>query len=265
MGESMEDKEYLKFIENIKRYIGIDLGLYKETQMNRRMRTLYEKRGFTSYDEYFLMLRKETTLLEEFLDRMTINVTEFFRNSTRWDVLRDKLIPELKTSKRKIRCWSAACSTGEEPYTLAMLLLENFPSHQIDIIATDIDDMVLEKAKEGIYTEALLKGCPEPFITRYFKKDEHGLYHIKEEVRRCITFKKHNMLHDRFEEDFDLIICRNVMIYFTEEAKEKLYYGFNQSLKEDGVLFVGSTEQIFHPETYNFEVYDAFFYKKVSK
>lgn len=262
----MEDKEYEAFTRLVRGLIGIDLGLYKEAQMNRRVRTLYEKRGFKSYQEYFVGIRHEKELMKEFLDRMTINVTEFFRNEARWEVLREKWIPNWqKHNTGKVRCWSAACSTGEEPYSLAMLLLESFPSFQIEIIATDIDDLVLERAKEGIYTETLLKGCPPKYIEKYFKKDAHDLFHIKDEVKRCVTFVKHNMLHDSFEEQLDLIICRNVMIYFTEDAKEQLYHKFNRALKENGVLFVGSTEQLFHPENYHFDVYDAFFYMKKTK
>lgn len=261
----MEDREYEKFSENMQRFVGIDLGLYKEAQMNRRMRTLFEKRGFKSYDDYYYALKKDPVLLEEFLERMTINVTEFFRNETRWQVLREKIVPDYKKTKTKVKCWSAACSTGEEPYSLAMLLLDQCPGVEIDILATDIDDLVLKRAKEGIYTEAMIKGCPPHYVHKFFRKGPNDTYIIKDEVKKCVRFKKHNLLHEPFEQQFDLIICRNVMIYFTEEAKEQLYRKFNQGLGEKGIFFVGSTEQIFHPEEYNFEVYDAFFYSKIEQ
>lgn len=265
-GTDMEDKDYLKFIDNIKSYIGVDLGLYKEAQMNRRMRTLYEKKGFNDYREYFDGLKSDKELLDEFLERMTINVTEFFRNGVRWEVLKKKVLPRLKEKsvKGKIKCWSAACSTGEEPFSLAMMLLEEFPSQKIEILATDIDDVVLKKAKEGIFTEAMLKGCPPNYIRKYFTKDEDDIYYIKDEVKKCITFRKHDLLNAPFGEGYDLIICRNVMIYFTEDAKEKLYHKFSGALSSEGVLFVGSTEQIFHPEVYGIKVYDAFFYEKMN-
>lgn len=258
----MEDKEYIKFIGNIKKYLDIDLGLYKETQMNRRIRTLYEKRGFTNYEDYFLGIKKEAVVLEEFLDRMTINVTEFFRNANRWDVVVEKVIPEFQKKGRKIKCWSAACSTGEEPYTLAMLMMEKFPSNSFEILATDIDTQILEKAKKGVYTEVMLKGCPDRLIRKYFKKEEDGMYHISEEVKKNVKFKKQDLLVDTFEKHQDLIICRNVMIYFTEEAKNQLYKKFNQALNDGGIFFVGSTEQIFHPEEFHFGIFDAFFYYK---
>lgn len=258
----MEDKEYVKFTGNIKRLLDIDLGLYKETQMNRRIRTLYEKRGYLSYDEYFVGIKKDQVLREEFLDRMTINVTEFFRNANRWEVVRSKVIPELKKRNKKIKCWSAACSTGEEPYTLAMLMMEQFPNGNFEVLATDIDQQILERAKSGVYTEAMMKGCPERFIRKYFVKEADGMYRVTDELKKQVRFKQHDLLVDDFESNIDFIVCRNVMIYFTEEAKDQLYRKFNQALTEKGIFFVGSTEQIFHPDEFQFSIYDAFFYTK---
>lgn len=258
----MEDREYLNFIQRVRQFLGIDLGLYKEAQMNRRIRTLYEKRGYASYDDYFKAIKKDPECLNEFLERMTINVTEFFRNPVRWNVIKNKWLDEVKETKDVIKCWSAACSSGEEAYTLAMILMERFHTKDIELLATDIDEAVLKKAEEGIYTELSLKNIPLSYKRRYFQKIDDGLYQVTEELKKCVRFKQHNLLNDVFEKDFDLIVCRNVMIYFTEEAKEVLYEKFNQSLSIGGVLFVGSTEQIFHPQSYNFSVYDPFIYIK---
>lgn len=258
----MEDKDFVQFIANVKRKTGIDLALYKEAQMKRRLTSLRVKRGFNSFDAFFEGMMKNQELFDEFLDRMTINVSEFFRNPSRWQVLESKIIPRLLKEKGKVKCWSAACSTGEEPYSLAMLLSRFMPLHEVDILATDLDEGAIAKAKRGIYTDRSLQDAPKDLVAKYFRKDGI-MYEISDDIKRLIKFKRHNMLADSFDRNFDLIICRNVMIYFTEEAKNELYHKFAASLRPGGVLFVGSTEQIFQPQQYGFEPEDTFFYRKV--
>ncbi|MFA1711307.1 protein-glutamate O-methyltransferase CheR [Peribacillus frigoritolerans] len=254
-------QEYVEFIRNIKTLTGIDLALYKEGQMKRRLTSLYEKRGYHSFREYFKDIQTHPEVLNEFLDRMTINVSEFYRNAKRWEVLERKILPGLLASKKKLKIWSAACSTGEEPYTLAMILSNLVPLSQIEILATDLDENVLARAKLGMYPERSLNEVPEEIKRKYFEK-KADFYQVDEEIKRRVTFKKQNLLADRFEQGFDLIVCRNVLIYFTEEAKNLLYEKFSASLRSGGVFFVGSTEQIFTPGKYQFETIDTFFYKK---
>ncbi|MEK4028966.1 protein-glutamate O-methyltransferase CheR [Pseudobacillus sp. FSL P4-0506] len=254
--------DYESFIMNIKRKTGIDLGKYKEAQMKRRLTSLYEKKGCRSFKEFFDLINADTNLLNEFLDRMTINVSEFYRNAKRWEVLERKIFPRLLSENKKIKIWSAACSTGEEPYTTAMVLSNYLPLSQISILATDLDVNVLQKAKRAVYPERSLAEVPIEKKQKFFTK-EGDFYKVSEEIKRTVTFKKQDLLADRFDSNFDLIICRNVMIYFTEEAKDHLYQKFSASLREGGVLFVGSTEQIFNPGEYQFEAEDTFFYRKV--
>lgn len=254
------DQDYLRFIENVKRKTGIDLALYKEAQMKRRLTSMRDKKGYSTFKDFADALWTNEVLYNEFLDRMTINVSEFFRNSSRWQVLKDKIIPGL-SDKKKIKAWSAACSTGEEPYTLSMLVKHYFPSLQADILATDIDENALKKAKAGIYHERSLKEVPAEIKQKYFTSN-NGLFYIKDEIKNSVRFQKHNLLLNNFEQGYDLIICRNVIIYFTEEAKHLLYQKFSDALKPGGVLFVGSTEQIFNPGQYNLETADNFFYRK---
>lgn len=201
-------------------------------------------------------------MLDEFLDRMTINVSEFYRNAQRWDVLEKKIFPKLLANNKRLKIWSAACSTGEEPYTIAMVLSTHIPLRDISVFASDLDLGVLEKAKVGLYPERSLKEVPAPIITKYFN-NEGAFYQVKDEVKRTVTFKQHNLLDDRYDTGYDLIVCRNVMIYFTEEAKDQIYMNFANSLKPGGILFVGSTEQIFNPGKYGFESEDTFFYRKI--
>jgi len=253
--------DYDLFVEKIRNKTGIDLSLYKEAQMKRRLTSLREKRGFSNFAQFFDGMVKDGKLLDEFLDRMTINVSEFYRNPRRWEVLEKKILPRLLKESSRPKIWSAACSTGEEPYTLAMIMSNFMPLSSVSILATDIDKGILERAKNGFYTERSLKDIPKQMLDKYFTKEDLG-YHIKDEIKRTVTFKQQNLLADRFEQNFDLIVCRNVMIYFTEEAKHELYHKFSNSLRTGGVLFVGSTEQIFNPQTYHLEAEETFFYRK---
>lgn len=254
-------EEYHEFTLYVKRKLGIDLGLYKETQMKRRITSLRDKRGFSNFHTYGLELDKDVLLLQEFVDKLTINVSEFYRNPKRWQILQQKIVPLLFQNTKEITIWSAACSTGEESYSLAMVLTEYFPNNKFKIIATDIDEQALAKAKQGIYQEQALKDLPTQLKNKYFT-GQLGLYHVDPKLKNMIQFKKHNLLADRYPSKVDLIVCRNVLIYFTEGAKEIIYSNFSQSLVDRGVLFVGSTEQIFTPQTYNLKLIDTFFYQK---
>ncbi|TYR82588.1 protein-glutamate O-methyltransferase CheR [Priestia megaterium] len=254
--------EYEEFIRRIKLKTGIDLSLYKEAQMKRRLTSLYEKRGFTSFDTYYKEIEQHDELLTELLDRITINVSEFYRNSKRWSVLEQKILPKIVKDKQTLKVWSAACSTGEEPYTLAMVLSAFYPLSQINIVATDLDRQVIEKAKIGLYSERSLQEVPVSIKEKYFKK-EGMFYKVNEEIKNTVTFKEHNLLADPFDQNFDLIVCRNVLIYFTEEAKQHLYQKFSEALTKNGIFFVGSTEQVFNPQRYGLEAEDTFFYRKV--
>ena len=255
--------EYEDFTLKIKKLTGIDLSLYKEGQMKRRLISLYEKRGYRSFRDYYQAIVSSHEILNEFLDRMTINVSEFYRNYKRWEVLESKILPGLLSSSRKLKVWSAACSTGEEPYTIAMILSKFMPLSQINILATDIDENVIARAKLGIYPERSLAEVPNDMKKKYFTQEQNGFYKVADEIKRTVTFKKHNLLAESFDSGFDLIVCRNVLIYFTEEAKVILYNKFSQALKKNGVFFVGSTEQIFNPIKYNLETIDTFFYKRM--
>ncbi|MDG5470646.1 protein-glutamate O-methyltransferase CheR [Jeotgalibacillus sp. ET6] len=254
-------KDYYDFIEAVDRKTGINLSLYKEAQMKRRLTSLYEKKGYTSFTEFYSSLHQNENLLKEFLDRITINVSEFYRNVKRWEVLEQKILPDLLKEKHKIKIWSAACSTGEEPYSLAMMMLNLLPASSFTIIATDLDASAIEKAQIGLYSERSLAEIPKNMKRRHFIH-QGAYYKISDDIKSCVTFKQQNLLKDRFESQFDLIVCRNVMIYFTEDAKDLLYHKFSGALGKNGILFVGSTEQIFNASKYGLVSADTFFYRK---
>jgi chemotaxis protein methyltransferase CheR len=253
--------DYHLFINQVKRKTGIDLALYKEAQMKRRLESLKDKRGFGSFELYYQAMSKDQSLFSEFLERMTINVSEFYRNKKRWEVLEEKILPRLLNENARLKLWSAACSTGEEPYTLAMVMASFMPLSHVSILATDLDKEILKRAQIGLYTDRSLKEVPKDILSSHFMKEPMG-YKVVDEVKRTVDFKQQNLLSDTFASQYDLIICRNVMIYFTEEAKHELYQKFSNALRPGGVLFVGSTEQMFHAEKYGFETEDTFFYKK---
>ena len=259
----MSDYEAFElFKKNVYKKTGINLDQYKEKQMKRRLTTLMNKRGFSSYNEYWKHLLQDSNMYREFLDRITINVSEFFRNPQRWEVLENHILPQLiKNKPEGLKVWSAACSTGEEPYSLAMVLSNYYSLDKVKILATDLDEQVLQKAREGLYSQERIKETSKHYLNKYFKV-EGTLYRVDENIKRCVTFQKHNLLKDNFDKGFDLILCRNVMIYFTEDAKKTLYKKFYDALTYGGVLFVGSTEQIFDAGKLGFKSIATFFYQK---
>ncbi len=259
------DRDFVNFIASMKKLTGIDLALYKEAQMKRRLTSFRIKKGYQNFSDFFNAVKNDRKLMEELLDRMTINVSEFFRNPGRWDVLEKKIIPELMKGKSSLKVWSAACSTGEEPYSLVIALNQFFPLNRVKVTATDIDEGVINKAKEGIYDKRALKNISAERLKTYFEEKDWGRYQVKDEVKKQVHFKRHNLLADSFEKNHDLIVCRNVIIYFTDEAKHLLYQKFSDALNPGGILFVGSTEQIFQPQQYGFETYDTFFYRKMNR
>lgn len=249
-------KDYLKLA-------GIDLNAYKESQMKRRINNFMTKYQADGYQEFLQLLKKDKEVYDGFVAHLTINVSEFYRNPAQWEVLEKKVIPELidKFGKR-LKIWSAACSTGDEPYSLAMVLGELLPANQFEIIATDLDEEVLRKAKSGCYTEKSISGLPDKYKEKYIESDGPGVVKVSDSLKSNIQFKQHNLLKDAYPKDVHMIVCRNVLIYFTEEAKKDIYTKFAESLFQKGILFVGSTEQIIGATDYGFQGIQSFFYEK---
>lgn len=256
--------DYTEFKKQILALTGIDLNAYKETQMKRRIDTIIRKNGCDGYQEYLSKIKTDKNLYEAFVNYLTINVSEFFRNPTQWTVLEQDIIPMLLKGKNSIKIWSAACSTGDEPYSIAMVMSKILPLHQIKIMATDIDKEALKKAQEGLYIDKSIANVPKAFQDKYFTKKDR-MYQINDEIKRCVSFSQHNLLKDPYPNNVDLIVCRNVLIYFTEEAKNNIYKKFSNALSKDGILFVGSTEQIIMSQSYGLSPYKMFFYQKISQ
>jgi len=238
------DDDYAVFQRKVLSITGIDLACYKPEQMRRRLGALMNRHGVTSFVQYANLLSRDPVRLKEFQDFFTINVSEFFRDRPKWDELRLLLQKKLKTRPR-LKVWSSGCSIGAEPYSVAMLLAELSPLSHHTIVATDIDRKILERAMRGDgYAPNELRNVPAAQLAKYFTRGANGLYAVTEELRRRVSFKPHNLLTDSYEQGCDLILCRNVVIYFTDEAKTAIYRRFAQSLHPQGILFVGATEVI---------------------
>jgi len=253
--------DYEGFKEEILKMTKINLTLYKEKQMKRRIDALIKKNNTDTYKEYVQVLKNNKDLFKEFINYLTINVSEFYRNPDQWNVLEKEILPLLLSKNKKITIWSSACSTGDEPYTLVMVLNKFLPLSSIKILATDIDLGALEKAQNGIYTSKSLENLPKEMKEKYFSVIGES-YKINDDVKKCVEFKQFNLLRDPYPQGIDLIVCRNVLIYFTEEAKNGIYKSFNISLNTQGILFVGSTEQLITANRYNFKSLKTFFYIK---
>lgn len=254
--------DYEQFKKAVYQLTTIDLSCYKEKQMKRRIDTLIAKNGIDGYARYVDLLRTNKEKFNEFVNYLTINVSEFYRNPEQWAYMDREVIPQLlRDFGPRLKIWSAACSTGDEPYSLVMALSKHLPLNQITIYATDIDNQVLEKAQAGLYNEKSIASVPADLKRKYFTQVGPS-YRIADEIKERVKFQKHNLLKDAYPTDCHFIICRNVLIYFTEEAKDEIFAKFYQSLAHKGVLFIGGTEQIINYKQIGYERKDSFYYGK---
>jgi chemotaxis protein methyltransferase CheR len=241
----MDNKEYDYIKREIGKLTGVDLDSYKAQQMQRRLGTYLVRSGHKDWHSLFDAIRHDPEQTGKLKDYLTINVSAFFRDPEKFEHLKNSVLPDLLRKHPNLRIWSAGCSRGHEPYSLAILLAQVTGSYRRHyILATDIDQTTLNWAKTGgPYRADDLVNVAPATLGKYFTQKEDG-YHLIDAVRKHITFRYHNLLADPFEERFDLIVCRNVVIYFTPEIKARLYERFYQSLNPGGVLFVGGTEII---------------------
>lgn len=254
--------DYEAFKSAVLRLTGIDLSAYKEKQMRRRIDTLIGKHKISGYEDFVASLKSDKALFEEFVNYLTINVSEFYRNTDQWELMDKEYIPELISNFGKnLRIWSAACSTGDEPYSLVMALSRHLPLNQIKIIATDIDKQVIAQAKTGLYSEKSIANVPKDLKDKYFTKIGNS-YQISNEIKARVEFREHNLIKDPYIDRCHFIICRNVLIYFTDEAKDDVFRKFHKSLVPNGLLFIGSTEQIMNHREMGFERRNSFYYQK---
>lgn len=255
--------EWDTFYASFKKLSGLDLHKYKANQLQRRVWTMVESKSFKDLPEFTEWLKQAEDNIVWFLDRLAINVSEMFRNPAKWEELRTIVLPHLLKSTSRLKCWSAGCSYGAEAHSLAMLLDQYFPG-QHSIVGTDIDVAALDQARRGEFSLADTKNVPRPLLDKYLAKDGET-WRAQPSLKRYLSFKKQNILDDPFDKNFDLILCRNVVIYFTDEAKDHLYHKFFNALRPGGILLVGGTERIFSSESIGFESSLPFFYERPDK
>lgn len=244
-----------------KKNLQMDLDGYKEKQLQRRIFNVMSNHDVKNLTEYMRYMEKNAEARLELKNYITINVTEFFRNPELFNALKNQVMTNLATTFNSLKCWSAACSNGSEPYSLAMLFDEENIKLKQKILATDIDPIILSKAKQGLYAKNELKNIDQIKLDTYFTEKE-AKFEINPNIKQQIQFKEHDLLQSKFEKDFHLIICRNVTIYFKPETRDELYQKFYDSLLPGGLFFTGATETINQPEKFGFKKIDSFIYKK---
>jgi chemotaxis protein methyltransferase CheR len=254
--------DFDNFKKWVKMEFNIDLSAYKSNQLHRRILSLMSRIGVDTLDDYIKLLKKDDVQRQKFLDFITINVTEFFRNPDIFDDFNKILKDDYLSHNKNLKIWSAACSIGAEPYSVSMLLDNSLYRGNYKIIATDIDKTILSKAQKGIYSYNDVKNVKKEYLNKYFKI-EGDKFIIDDKIKKNVFFKKHDLILDRYDKEFDVIICRNVVIYFNQDVKDMIYRKFNESLKKGGLLFVGATESIYNYKDFGFEKASTFIYKKL--
>jgi len=253
--------EYVDFCEGIRRLVGIDLLQYKRGQMERRLRTLAERRGFAPLRDYLAVLNRDAEELDRFLDRVTINVSQLWRNPEQWDLLGRKVVPELASNGR-IRIWSAGCSYGAEAYTIAAVCMERSPGTRVEVRGTDIDPRMIERAKAGVFSSDDARTVPPASLDRWFERTPDGV-RAKDTLRGVVSFDRDDLLVMRMPPAaYDLVMCRNVVIYFTEDVRDNLHARLASALRPGGFLLVGSTERVSSPAELGLELVHPFVYRK---
>ena len=267
----METDTYESIKTSIRQLLGIDLNAYKDQQMRRRLDSWLTRAGAASWPVYIQRLKSDRDELSKFRDYLTINVSEFFRDSDRWQILKTQILPELirqSSSLRQrggVKAWSAGCSIGAEPYSLAMLLYELSPLQPHQILATDLDRGILTKARAGgPYSEQDVRAVTPDYRAKYFEPGGPP-FHVSTKLIQRIQFREQNLFDNWADAGFDLIICRNVIIYFTADAKNQLYQRFYDALRPGGILFLGGTEMIPRPSEIGFRSPSISFYQKAGK
>lgn len=258
----MNDREYSYLKKKIRELLKIDIDAYKPEQMRRRLESFVAPRAPNGPFQFCKRLERDDDTRKKLKDMLTINVSEFFRDAAQFEQLKTAVLPELLRNSPRLNIWTAGCSHGDEPYTVAMILEELSPGRMHRILATDLDPEVLKQAKAGgPYPPASLKNVSKAQLRAYFT-EAAGHYTLVEALRKRVDFREHNLLSDPFRQGFDLVICRNVMIYFSEKTKNRLFRQFRASLKPNGVYFVGATEPMLDARSIGFDRLAANFYRR---
>ena len=260
----MTEQEYSYLKSKIFAITQLDINCYKTEQMRRRLEAFVARYENLTVRAFCEMLEKTPQKQKELLDYLAINVSEFFRDINQFTFLQTRVLPQLMARSRRLNIWSSACSAGQEPYSVAMALEEMCHGSQHRIIATDIDQSALAQASSGgPYLAADVKNVPPAMKFKYLTFKDNNFW-VNDAIKKKVNFKRFNLLQDSFETNFDLIICRNVIIYFSDTVREELYNKFYRSLKVGGYLFLGGSEVVLKPAEHGFSMVSPSFYCKVN-
>jgi chemotaxis protein methyltransferase CheR len=258
----MNDQEYTLLKAKVLKLLDIDLDAYKSTQMRRRLDSFVAHNSKGALIDFLRIVETQPEMRETLRNFITINVSEFFRDRASFEFLKTTVLPRLLKRGSRLNIWSAGCSYGQEPYSLAMLLHDMAPFSPPRIVASDIDPVAVATARQGgPYTDDAIQNVPPNYYDKYFTSSEKGHY-VNTKIKSRVEFKVQNLLHSQFETGFDLILCRNVTIYFTDIVKNTLNRNFFNSLKSGGILFIGGTEVILDMTKIGFVPLSPSFYLK---
>jgi two-component system CheB/CheR fusion protein len=244
-------KEFVKLLEYLKSSRGFDFSGYKVSSLMRRVQKRMQQLGIAAYSDYVEFLEVHPDEFLPLFNMVLINVTSFFRDPQAWQALAEQILPRIVAGKgpdEPIRCWSAGCASGEEAYTLAMLLAEAMGDDQefrrrVKIYATDMDDEALAQARQGSYTAAQVEAIPEELRTKYFEPSGERFV-FRPDLRRSLIFGRHDLLQDAAISRLDLLLCRNTLMYFNAETQAKILTRFHFALNRNGYLFLGKAETL---------------------
>ncbi len=247
-----DDVYFEKLREKVTEDIDFQGRYYGEKHLKRRFMVRMRAHNIDTFREYLKKLESEPEEYDYLVKILTVNVTKWFRDPGVFELFQKQVLPDIVSQKKRdrhraIRIWSAGCSDGKEPYSIAMLLHEvlgkNIKDFYIVIFASDIDEEMLKKAKRGWYTTDEMEGVKTEYLRKYFIEEENG-YQVKPELKRLMKFEKRDLITNKNHPSIDAIFCRNVVIYFTKELKDRLYVDFYNTLRRGGYLILGKTESL---------------------
>lgn len=254
MADFLKDTKIDQYRKLIYDESGITFSATNRAILESRLKERLREKSMAHVSEYYALLMKDPDELKTMLDSVTTNLTRFFRNQPHFDALENYVIPEILKLKKlrgetKIRIWSAGCSTGEEPYTLAMIFKARLPApYTAEIIASDLSLKSLMVGKSGFYPDSRVTGIPEQYLSRYFDRKTNG-YQAKSDLMNMIRFDYHNLKNDSGQRNVDILFCRNVLIYFDEAAQKAVIDRFWDAMAPKSYLFIGHSESLFGMKT----------------
>jgi chemotaxis protein methyltransferase CheR len=260
---AVQTDDYASLCEKVRLLCGVDLMQYKRAQMERRVRAWVERRGSAGLRTYGDLLRRDPDELDAFLDRVTINVSQLWRHEEQWDALQRHVLPALVSASGRVRAWSAGSSYGAEAFTLAAVCREAVPRAAVSIVGTDLDRRMVFRARTGEFTAEDVRTAPESLLHRHFEPLDGGAWRASRELRTMVRFEQGDLLRMPLPAGrYDLIMCRNTVIYFTEDVRDALHRRLVEALAPGGYLVVGTSERVADPRGLGLTSPHHFVYRK---